>query len=264
LNEVGRMLCLDEWRLLDVETPEDAAMNLAIDEAIFLAMTKKMAPATIRFWRNARAVVVGYSQNVEVEVNLELCEKENIQVVRRFSGGGTVYHDLGNMNYTVVVDADHRLIKGLDIAESYKVLCSGMIEALTEIGITATFRPLSDIFVGERKISGSAQSRKRGVVLHHGTLLVDSDLDALMRVLDLPEEKIEGKRVTSIKKPVTMLSDEVGWEVDPATLKEALIKGFEKAFSINLAWGKLSSSEEETAKNLYRDKYSRREWNFWR
>ncbi len=255
---------MEEWRLLDTETPENAAMNLAIDEAIFLARTKKAVPPTVRFWRNAQAVVVGYSQEAEAEVNLEVCKRENAKVVRRFSGGGTVYHDLGNMNYTIVIDADHRLMKGLGIPESYRVLCSGMIEGLRDLGITANFRPLSDIFVGERKISGSAQSRKRGIVLHHGTLLVNSDLDVLVRVLDVSEEKLKGKRVTSIKKPVTRLRDELGSEVDTATLMNALINGFERAFSTRLTPGKLSSLEEETTQNLYRDKYSRREWNFWR
>jgi len=242
------VLHMEEWRLLDLETTRDAAMNLAIDEAIFLVRTKQSAPQTLRFWRNVQAAVVGYSQSVEAEVNLELCERENIQVVRRISGGGAVYHDLGNINYTVVLDADYRLIKGFDIAESYRVLCSGMIEGLRNLGITAAFKPLSDIFV----------------VLHHGTLLVDSDLDALTRVLDVPEEKLKDKRITSIKKPVTKLRDELGWEVDKTTLKKALIRGFERAFFIRLTQGKLSSLEEEIAQNLYRDKYSRKEWNFWR
>lgn len=255
---------MEKWRLLDLESPTDAGMNLAIDEAIFLARTKKLVPPTIRFWRDARAVVVGYSQSVEAEVNLELCEKGNVQVVRRFSGGGTVYHDWGNVNYSVVLDADHRLVRGLDIVESYKSLCAGIILGLGEIGIAATFRPLSDIFVGEKKISGSAQSRRRGVVLHHGTLLVDSDLDMLMKVLDVPQGKLKGKTSTSIRKPVTRVIDELSRRVDAATMKSVLVDGFERAFSVRLTLGGLHFFEEDAAKDLYRDKYSRREWNFWR
>jgi len=264
LNKVRRALRVEEWRLLNVETPEDAAMNLAIDEAIFIAMMKKVAPPTVRFWRNARAVVVGYSQKVEAEINLALCEKENIQIVRRFTGGGTVYQDLGNLNYTIVVDASHRLIRGLDIAESYKVLCSGMVEGLRDVGIAAAFRPLSDICVGDKKISGSAQSRKKGIALHHGTVLVNSDLDMLVNVLDISRKDREGKKATSIRKPVTRLKDELSLDIDMATVKKALARGFERAFSITLTQGKLKLSEEETTQNLYRDKYSRREWNFWR
>lgn len=255
---------MEEWRLLDVETATNAAINMAIDEAIFLARTEKAVPPTIRFWRNGRAAVIGYSQTVAAEVNLELCEREDVQVVRRFSGGGAVYHDLGNLNYTIVPDADHGLIRGLDVAESYRVLCSGVIEGLEEFGVAANFKPLSDIFIGDKKVSGSAQLRKRGTVLHHGTLLVDADLDTLMRVLDVPQEKIRDRRTTSVRKPVTRLTDEVSHEIDLTVLKKALIQGFEKAFSVRLMPNKLTSVEEETAQNLYSSKYSQREWNFWR
>jgi len=259
-----RLIQTEKWRLLDFEVPEDPAMNLAIDEAILLAMSREAAPPTVRFWRNANAVVVGYSQSVEAEVNLELCERENIQVVRRLSGGGAVYHDLGNINYTIVIDANHRLLRGLDIGKSYQVLCSGIVESLRDLDIEAVFRPLSDVFVADKKISGSAQSRKKGLVLHHGTLLVESNLDMLMRALDAPRAKTQGKSSTSLKKPVTRLRDELRLEVNTATLKSILAEGFAKAFSVTLSYGGLSSLEEETAQNLYRDKYSREEWNFWR
>jgi len=255
---------MEDWRLLDVETPRNAAMNIAIDEAIFLARTKEAASPIVRFWRNDRAVVIGYSQSVEAEVNLELCEKEGIQVARRPSGGGAVYFDLGNLNYTIVIGADHWLIRSLDIVESYRVLCSGVIEGLRKFSITANFRPLSDILIGDKKVSGSAQSRKKGVILHHGTLLVDADLDMLVRMLDVPPEKIKGKKVTSFKKPVTKLRDELNYKIDITKLKDALTEGFEKSFSARLIPDRLTSMEEEIAQNLYENKYSKKEWNFWR
>jgi len=255
---------MEEWRMLATDISNDAAMNLAIDEAIFQARIEKAVPRTLRFWRSTRAVVVGYSQNIEAEVNLKVCEREGIQVVRRFTGGGAVYHDLGNINYTLVLDIDHRLICGLDIAGSYEVLCSGVIGGLRQIGVSARFSPPSDIFVGTKKISGSAQSRKRGVVLHHGTLLVDSDLNTLARALDVSEQVMKEKRPTSIKRPVTRLQDETSVKVDIVKLENALIRGFEKAFSIELMPARLIPWEEETAQSLYRNKYSKREWNFWR
>ena len=153
-----------------MERPGNAGLNIAIDESILLAMTRKEIPSTIRFWRNDRVVMIGYSQCADVEVNLELCEKEAIQVIRRFSGGGAVYHDLGNLNYTLIVDADHRLIWNLDIVRSYGVLCSGITEGLKEFGLRADFVPLSDIMINDKKVSGSSQSRKRGALLCHGTL----------------------------------------------------------------------------------------------
>lgn len=255
---------MEEWRLLDAETPKNAAMNMAFDEAILLARIERAISPTVRFWRNNRAAVIGYSQIVDAEVNLELCEEEGVQVVRRLSGGGAVYHDLGNLNYTIVVDADHRLIRSLDIVESYRVLCSGVVKVLEKLGMNAKFRPLSDVLIRNKKVSGSAQARRKGVVLHHGTLLVDSDLDMLARVLDVRQEQIGSKKATSVKKPVTRLTDELGYEIGMASLKKALIEGFEKAFSIRLTPGKPTAAEKEMTRNLYDKKYSQKEWNFWR
>jgi lipoate-protein ligase A len=254
---------VEMWRLLDSATTLDAVMNLAMDEAILEARVKRTIPPTFRFWRNKRAVVIGYSQKADAEVDLRLCEKERIQVARRITGGGTVYHDLGNLNYTVVLDADHYLLRGSDIAESYRILCSGLIKGLGTLGLYADFMPLSDVFIGGRKISGSAQSRRRGVVLHHGTLLVDADLTMLTRVLAAHQEGIRVKS-TSKWKPVTNLREELGREIDLTELKNALIRGFEGSFGIRLTADKFTSAEKETARDLYRTKYSRKEWNFWK
>ena len=254
---------MENWRLLNSESAHDVALNLAIDEAILEARVKKAVLPTVRFWRDNRAVVIGYSQSVDAEVDLKICEIEDIQVARRFTGGGAVYQDLGNLNYTVALDADHRLIRRSDIAESYRVLCSGLIEGLKALGLAAKFVPLSDVFIRGRKISGSAQSRRRGVVLHHGTLLVDVNLEMLTGVLTAHRRGIRNKS-TSTWKPVTRLKDELGCEVDITNLKNALIHGFERAFGIRLTQCRLTSAEEETAQNLYCSKYSRKDWNFWK
>jgi len=254
---------LESWRLLDSESAHDAAVNLAIEEAILQARAKKAVPPTVRFWRNDRAVVIGYSQSVEAEVDIESCRRGGVQVVRRLTGGGAVYHDLGNLNYTVVLDADHRLVRNLDIARSHRVLCSGLIKGLEGLGLTADFRPLSDIFIHGRKVSGSAQARRRGVILHHGTLLVDADLDMLTRVLAPIKGRMMDKS-TSTWKPVTRLRDELGREVGMKNLKSALTQGFERAFGVRLTPGTLTSAEEEAARTLHHSRYSRTEWNLWR
>lgn len=252
---------VEKWRLLHVEIPRNAGMNMALDEAIFLAMTEKAVPSTVRFWRNERAVVIGRSQSVDAEVNLELCEKKDVQVVRRLSGGGAVYHDLGNLNYTLVMDIENQLIRNLGITESYRVLSSGLVEGLKEFGLTPNFKPLTDIFIGDKKVSGSSQARKGGALLYHATLLVDTDLNMLKNVLNLRQEKVRGK-VTSSKKPVTTLRDELGYEISMRDVKKAIARGLEKAFSIRLILGALSSMEKETAQNLYDSKYSQKEWSF--
>ncbi len=255
---------MEKWRLLDIETPNDAAMNLAIDEAVFIEKMKKDFPPALRFWRNRRAVVIGYSQNVEAEVNLAICREKSIQIVRRFSGGGAVYQDLGNLNYSITLEADHSLLKGLDIAESYRVFSSGVIEGLKQFGIDSVFDSPSDLLVRNKKVSGNAQSRKKGVILHHGTLLVNVEFDSLTRVLNAPKEQLKNRKVTSRRRPVVNLEDEIGYHVDIEKVKEVLQRGFEKAFSVKLVPSALTLEEKETAQILYVSKYSQRKWNFWR
>jgi len=255
---------MDSWRLLDVEIPDNAAMNLAIEEAIFLEKMKRTIPPTFRFWRNRCAVVIGYSQKVGAEVNLGLCESKGIQIVRRFTGGGAVYHDLGNLNYSITVEADYPLFKGMDIIDTYRLFSFGIIEGLREFGVSAVFDPPSDLIIGSRKISGNAQSRKKGVIFHHGTLLVNADLDLLIRVLDVPKEEQGHMKPTSKKRTVANLEDELGYRVRIDTVKEVLRRGFERVFSAKLVPSVLVAEERETAERLFAEKYSQQQWNFWR
>lgn len=246
---------MEAWRLLDLEVTYNAAKNLAIDEAILQARIENSVPPTLRFWRNDRAVIIGRSQKVCAEVNLEICIRENIQVVKRFSGGGAVYQDLGNLNYTIVLDGDDRLIRGMDIMESYRVLCSGLIRGLNILGLSSvSLIPPGNVFVGGKKISGSAQLRRKDVVLHHGTLLVSSDIDMLRRVLAVYDEGMRCKS-TSICSPVTRIIDELKHNVEISEVKNALLQGFREELGIKFEPGDLTHLEKEIASQIYYNKY---------
>ncbi len=247
---------------MDAEITDRAAVNLAIEEAIFLEKVGKNVLPTIRFWRDRRAVIIGYSQSAEAEVNLPLCRDEGVEVVRRFSGGGAVYHDLGNLNYSIAVEDVHPLVKGLDIRESYEVLCSGVAEGVKEFDVDLIFDPPSDLLVGNRKVSGNAQSRKRDTIFHHGTLLVSADLNLLAKALRSPQGGSAIRTVTSKERPVTNLVDELGHHLEMEEVRRALQRGFEKAFSVKLVRGTLTSKERKAAQSLYAEKYSKAEWNF--
>jgi lipoate-protein ligase A len=252
------------WRLLEYEVPNRPAMNLAVEEAVFIGKARKEAVPTVRFWRNEKAVVVGYSQSVAAEVNLKACREKGIEVIRRLSGGGAVYQDLGNLNYSITIDANHPLIKSRDITQSYCVLCSGVLTALKAFGVEPFFVPPSDILVGQRKISGNAQLRRKAVILHHGTLLVNCDLALLAEALDTSGQKLAGKIVASNKRTVTNLADELGRQVRMKEVKAALRLGIENSFQVSLEKGTLSQEEERTAEKLCAEKYLSREWNLWR
>jgi len=255
---------LEEWRFLELEYPSNPAMNLAVDEAILNAVLEGRAPPTLRLWRNDRSVIVGRFQRVCDEVDLDLCMKMGIGVVRRVSGGGTVYQDLGNLNYTIALTDDHRLIKGLTVAESYRVLCSWLQRALKLMGLNPEFKAPGNILINGRKVSGSAQLRRRRGVLHHGTLLVNADLNLMKKALKAWRDDYRGGEIPSVSMPVTNLMDELQIKMDFGELKEILRSSFEKTFSVKLVDEGLTDYERFVIEKLYRERYSRESWNFCR
>jgi len=255
---------LEEWRFLELEYPSNPAMNLAVDEAILNAVLEGRAPPTLRLWRNDRSVIVGRFQRVCDEVDLDLCMRMGIGVVRRVSGGGTVYQDLGNLNYTIALTDDHRLIKGLTVAESYKVLCSWLQRALKHMCLNPEFKAPGNILINGRKVSGSAQLRRRRGVLHHGTLLVNADLNLMKKALKAWRDDYRGGEIPSVSMPVTNLMDELQIKMDFGELKEILRSSFEKTFSVKLVDEGLTDYERFVIEKLYRERYSRESWNFCR
>lgn len=257
---------MNNWRLLKLET-HDAYTNMAIDEAILTARTRNLAPNTIRFYRwNPSAVSIGKFQNIENEVQLDKCKKYGVDVVRRITGGGAVYHDTeGEITYSVV--ANKKDLKAENINAVYAKFYGGIAEALKILGINADFnegnaKTCPNLIVNSKKISGSAQSHKRGVVLQHGTLLVDVDLEEMFTFLRVPWAKTCMKVINVAKNKITSIKKELGKTVSVEEVNNALSEGFKKALNIQLLEGELTPYENEIAKKLYKEKYTTDEWNF--
>jgi len=241
---------MEMWRLLDIEY-RDPYKNMAVDEALLIAVERNIAPNTVRFWRNLNALVIGRSQSLEEEVILEACEKHGTSVVRRFTGGGAVYQDHGNLNWTIVSRRDHPLAKVKEILEVFKVFSSPILEGIKALGIRAEFKPPNSIFVDDKKISGMAAYVKRESVLCHGTLLVKTDLNILTSVLK------------SVKTKVTTLQRELDTQISMAHIKRAIITGFNSMYDVKVKRVKLSREEIGIIKRLYKNKYATEEWNAW-
>jgi len=239
---------MEMWRFLDVEY-RDPYKNMAVDEALLIAVERNIAPNTVRFWRNPNAVVIGRSQSLEAEVSLEACEKHGASVVRRFTGGGAVYQDRGNLNWTIVSRRDHPLAKINGILGVFKVFSKPILEGIRALGIRAEFKPPNSIFVGNKKISGMAAYVKREAILCHGTLLVKTDLNILTEVLK------------PVKTKVTTLQQELGRQISIARIKRAILTGFDSVYDMKVKQGRLSREEVEIVKRLYRNKYATEEWN---
>ena len=227
---------------------QDAYFNLATEEYLFQRLDQ--AGAYFLIWQNRAAVVVGSHQNTIEEINLEFANTKGLQVARRLSGGGAVYHDLGNLNYSVIVHSD-------EMRWDIKRMADPVVKALTSLGVNVEVNQRNDLLIKGKKISGSSQFIKGKRLLHHGTLLFNSDLETLSLSLEANNDHIESRSIKSVRSKVTNLGD----HYPDITIKKfitALIEilrqdsNFEKFF--------LSDNELEEISLLSDNKYATWAW----
>ena len=252
---------METWRLVDVEYRDDPFMNMSVEEAIPRAVGEGKAPNTVRFWHNSNTIVLGCFQSAALEVNFDACKETGTTVVRRFTGGGAVYHDAGNLNYAISLKRGHLLVPDADLQSVFKKLSEGAVEGLRGLGVKAEFQPINDIQVEGKKVSGAAGSIRWGTVFHHGCILVASDLAILGRVLSVPQAKLADRHVTSVQKRVTTVRDELGKDVTTREVRDGIVRGIENSYNVRLEEGTLTKSELLTTKELYDTKYSKSTWN---
>ena len=243
------------WRVIPIEV-RSAAMNMAIDEAISKSVSNGANP-TIRFYKwLPSAVSIGYFQSLNDVVNKKYCKRNGVNIVRRRTGGGAVYHsNRGEITYSVIGPTK---LFPKNIIESYQVICDWIILGLAKLGIKAEFSPINDIIVKGKKISGNAQTRRNNILLQHGTILFDVDVDKMFSVLNVPDEKIKDKLIKDVKERVTRVLDFK--KVDAQKTYEALLDGFTKDKSFE--YGDLTEVELLRAKELVRERYSKDDWNY--
>ena len=252
---------MNKWRFLDLET-YDGFTNMAIDEVIFKARINDEVPNTIRFFRwKPSTVTIGRHQSLSAEVDVDACKRLGIDVVRRITGGGAVYHDYqGEITYSVIAKQDEEQIPA-DVDESFMKLCQGIIFALSKLGLEASHGKVHcpSIFVNNRKISGNAQARSKGVVLQHGTILLEYDPDLMYTVLRVREGTKKEKVVQSVYQNVTTVHQELGENPKMEVIKGYLVEGFEKAFDIDFQVGELTDFEQDRLQASV-EKFSSKKW----
>ena len=240
----------------------NGSKQMAIDEALLYLRALRRAPDTLRLYIfKPSTITIGYFQSVADSVNLDYVELRKIPVIRRITGGGSVYHDFGGeVTYSIIIGKDE-IPKSYP--EAFKFLAMGVIEAARYLGAKAEFKPLNDGVINGRKFSGSAQVRKLNAVLQHGTFMYGTDVDTLAKCLKVPGVKLSSKLIKSIKERVITLSTALGHELERGEIIKALIKGFSKA--LNAEFYEDSYSREELAlANSLKWKYSSREWTYLR
>lgn len=244
---------MEKWRLI-IDSPRNAFMNMAVDEAI---LSEGISTLRLYKWKPS-AISIGYFQSIEEEVNLQECRKQGVDVVRRITGGGAVYHDeYGEITYSVV--CPQKLLPE-NILQSYKVICNSICHGLKFLGVDAFHSGINDIVVNGRKISGSAQTRRYGRVLQHGTILVKTNVKKMFSLLKIGKEKISDKEIKRVEDRVTSLEKEIG-EVDDNDVINSVVRGFEEKMKIKFYENGLNDKEISIA-DILREKYESREWNF--
>lgn len=232
------------WRLLDLP-PMTAAENMALDEVLLENRGEGGdTPNTLRFLQfRPRAVLVGFHQSVQEEIRLSYCQEQGIDINRRITGGGGLLFDESQIGWEVICDkAFFDVVIPTD--RLFRDLCQPTVSALRSLGIDARFRPRNDIEVRGRKISGTGGTDHEGAFLFQGTLLTDFDVEAMLKSLRIPVEKLKAKEIDSVKKRVTCLSWELGRIPDIAEVKAALARAFERHLGIRLVPGGLTAEEE--------------------
>jgi len=256
---------MDTWRLIPTET-HNAFMNMAIDEAVLQSRLENLTPNTIRLYQwQPSAVSIGKNQNPDETLYTENCRKLGVDIVRRNSGGGTVFHDqTGELTYSVT--APTRDLNATDITEVYTSIYAAITDALRLLGVPADFNAGSqkncpNLTVNKRKISGSAQTVKRNIVQQHGTLLVNADLPLMFQLLRVKGVDDCSLATQIAQRKITSVQNELGHAVNMETAANALKQGFKAILKINLSPAELTLYEQALANKLYKSKYATENWN---
>jgi lipoate---protein ligase len=233
---------------------KNAYWNMAVDEVLMNSVRKSTTETpTLRLYGWApSAVSIGYFQSVELEVNAQICKKTGVDLVRRVTGGGAVLHD-SELTYSFITRKYPQ-----NILESYRLICDPVISCLVNLGSKdPRFVPLNDVLVDGKKVSGNAQTRKEGILLQHGTILLDVDLEKMFSVLKIPKQKIHDKLINNVKERV------IGLNRTFEEVSVALEQAFSMKFAAKLVVDKITLQERRDSQMLIETKYGTHAWN-WR
>lgn len=230
----------------------DAYENIAMDS--WLLYNLKPTEPVFALWQNKRAIIVGQNQNTFGEINQEYVDTHDVQVVRRVSGGGAVYHDLGNICFTFFVPVEH------SSSVNFKRFVQPMQDALQSIGIDAQITGRNDLEVDGKKVSGNAQRYAGGYLMHHGTLLWDTDVDAMVHALNVADEKFMTKAAKSVRARVGNIKD---YAPQTKTL-DKFIDALTYYLSDKGRDGELILTDAQKAgiESWRKDKFATWEWNY--
>lgn len=230
----------------------DPYFNLALEEYLLKEFKKDAPVDCFMLWQNEPSVIVGKNQNVLNEINEDFIRKNNVKVARRISGGGAVYHDLGNLNFTFIINDTENDLR------NYKKFLTPIIEALANLGVKAEISERNDLLIDGLKFSGNAQYKHKNRLLHHGTILFSSNLDNARASLEADKNK-RGRWVKSVSSPITNVQEHLSELVTIESLKIIIQKHIAVNQENYCDYNLTLVDFEKTTKLVY-EKYANPEW----
>lgn len=227
--------------------------NIALEEYCFKKL--KQYDKIFILWINEPAIIVGKNQNTIEEVNTEYVKQNNIHVVRRISGGGAVYHDHNNLNYTIISNED----KGADF--DFKTFSQPVVDTLADLGVKAEFTGRNDIVIDDMKICGNAQAYLKGRVMHHGCLLFDTDLSVLSKALEQPKDVIKSRGVKSVRSAVSNILPHLPEKISVDEFSNRLLDKMKMEFPEMVEY-KFTDIELAEIEEVRATKFGTWEWNY--
>lgn len=242
-------------KFINNEGVTDPYINLAIEEYVLNNFGEE--DTYLLFYINKPSIIIGRNQNTIEEINTKYVDERNIKVVRRLSGGGAVYHDEGNLNFSFITKDDG------DSFHNFEKFTNPMVEALQAMGVPAELQGRNDLAADGRKISGNAQFTTRGRMFSHGTLLFDSEIEHVVSALNVNEKKIKSKGIKSIRSRVANISEFLAEPLSMEQFKSHILKHvFSVADVKDVPSYQLTAKDWENIHKISEERYQQWEWNF--
>lgn len=239
--------------MIYIKSPSiDPHFNLALEQYVFDEMDRSQE--YFMLWQNDNAIIIGKHQNTVREINSSYVKEHDISVVRRLSGGGAVYHDLGNLNFTFIVSEN-----GLEQFD-FGSFCRPIVKALGHFGVKAEINGRNDMTIDGKKFSGNSQYAKQGRVMHHGTILYDSNLETVSHALQVSADKIVSKGVQSVRSRVTNVRNYMEKDVPIGEFWEMLLQ--DMSAETPMEFYTLTEADLERVRQIQKERYDTWEWNY--
>lgn len=232
----------------------DPRVNLAIEEYVLKTMDIEKDDFLL-FYINQPSIIIGKNQNTIEEINTDYVEEKDIIVVRRLSGGGAVYHDLGNLNFSFLTKDDGESF------HNYRKFTQPVVDALAKLGVNAELSGRNDILAEGRKVSGNAQFTTKGRMFSHGTLLFNTELDEVASALNVKKDKIESKGIKSVRSRVANIAE---FLTEPMTIEQFRMEILKSVFGgeEQIRYYELTEEDWENIHKLSEERYQKWEWNY--